>query len=123
MKALGIDAVELERVEAAIEKHGRRFMDRCFTAAEQELATERERPAEFYGGRFAAKEAVLKALGTGWAEGLGFRDVEILRAPTGAPEAVLHGVAAARAAELGITRVVVSITHTRRDAVAVAVAL
>jgi holo-[acyl-carrier protein] synthase len=79
VKALGIDAVELERVEAAI--------------------------------------------GTGWAEGLGFRDVEILRSPAGVPEAVLHGAAAARAAELGIVRVMVSITHTRRDAVAVAVGL
>lgn len=122
MKSLGIDAVELERVAAAVERHGARFLDRCFTPAEQALASGGEGPTPFYSGRFAAKEAVLKALGTGWAEGLGFRDVEILRGPTGAPEAHLHGAAAVRASALGISRVFVSITHTRRDAIAVAVA-
>lgn len=119
MKALGIDAVELERIASSLEEHGQRFLDKCFTKEEQASAARGEGPVPFYAGRFAAKEAVLKALGTGWGQGLGFAQVEILRSPSGAPEVRLHGPAAARAAALGITRLLVSITHTRRDATAV----
>lgn len=122
MRAVGIDAVELERVAAAWERHGARFLDRVYTAAEQELAGRGEGPLQFYAGRFAAKEAVLKVLGTGWAKGLAFRDVEVLRDAWGKPEVRLGGAAAARAAELGFApgSILVSITHTRRDAIAVA---
>ncbi len=122
MKALGVDAIELERIADALARHGDRFLAKCFTDAERALASAKEGPVPFYSGRFAAKEAVLKALGTGWAQGLGFGDVEILRGPSGAPEVVLHRRAAERAAELGITRIFVSITHTRRDATAVCAA-
>jgi holo-[acyl-carrier protein] synthase len=123
MKAVGLDAIEIDRVAEAIERHGGRFLDRVYTAGEQRLAAGSGQAAtQFYAGRFAAKEAVLKALGTGWAQGLGFRDVEVLRDAAGAPHLVLHGAASARAVELGISRILVSITHTRRDAHAVAVA-
>lgn len=123
MKAVGIDAVEIERVAEAVERHGERFLARVYTADERRLAGASGGAAsQFYAGRFAAKEAVLKALGTGYAQGLGFRDVEILRDPNGAPRLTLHGAARERAHDLGITKILVSITHTRRDAHAVAVA-
>jgi holo-[acyl-carrier protein] synthase len=122
MKAIGIDAVELARMSALLRKRGDRFVSKIFTDAEKATAVGREGPVTFYSGRFAAKEAVLKALGTGWAKGLGFKDVEILRGPTGAPSVVLHGKARTRAKDLGITRFFVSITHTRRDATAVCAA-
>ena len=128
MKALGVDAVELERIEETLSRHGQQFLDKILTAAEQSLIGPKsgpgagEGPLTFVAGRFAAKEAVLKVLGTGWAKGLGFRDVEVLRDPDGRPHVVLHGVAAERAAVLGFTQILVSITHTRRDAIAVAAA-
>jgi holo-[acyl-carrier protein] synthase len=123
MKAIGIDAVEIERIAEAIERHGERFLARVYTAEERQLAERSgEARSQFYAGRFAAKEAVLKALGTGYAQGLGFREVEVLRDTNGAPRLTLHGFAKERAHDLGITKILVSITHTRRDAHAVAVA-
>lgn len=122
MKSLGIDAIEIDRVQEAIDRHGDRFLDRVYTAAERDLAGRGEGPLQFYAGRFAAKEAVLKVLGTGWAEGLGFRDVEVLRDDLGKPFVRLHGAAAERASRLGYGEILISITHTRRDAIAVAAA-
>jgi holo-[acyl-carrier protein] synthase len=123
MKAVGLDAIEIERIAEAVESHGERFLGRVYTAEERRLALESgEAAPQFYAGRFAAKEAVLKALGTGYAQGLGFRDVEVVRLPNGAPRVVLHGAASERAHDLGITKILVSITHTRSDAHAVAVA-
>jgi holo-[acyl-carrier protein] synthase len=122
VKALGVDAIEIERVDASLERHGQRFLDRILTSAEQALMGGGEGPLQFVAGRFAAKEAVLKVLGTGWAKGLGFCDVEVLRNEDGRPHVVLHGPAAARAAALGFGSILVSITHTRRDAIAVAAA-
>lgn len=126
MKAVGLDAVEIERIASTLDRHTERFLEKVYTAEERRLADTRaaggERPVEFYAGRFAAKEAVLKALGTGWAKGLGFHDIEVLREDDGRPHVVLHGPAAERARALGIKHVLVSITHTRRDAMAVALA-
>lgn len=122
MKAIGIDAIELERVDTSLRRHGQRFLDRILTPAEQALMDGGEGPLQFVAGRFAAKEAVLKVLGTGWAKGLGFLDVEVLRNEDGRPLVVLHHLAAARADDLGFETVLVSITHTRRDAIAVAAA-
>lgn len=123
MKSVGLDAIEIERVKEAIERHGDRFLDRVFTPEERRLAAASGEAAhQFYAGRFAAKEAVLKALGTGYAQGLAFHHVEILRNPNGAPRLVMHDAARARATDLGITKIHISITHTRRDAHAVAVA-
>jgi holo-[acyl-carrier protein] synthase len=123
MKAVGLDAIEIERVAEAIERHGDRFLARVYTDEERRVASNAgDAAAQFYAGRFAAKEAVLKALGTGYAKGLAFHEVEILRAPEGAPTIVLHGEVKARAAALGITKILVSITHNRTDAHAVAVA-
>jgi holo-[acyl-carrier protein] synthase len=122
VKSLGIDAIEIERVDDSLMRHGQRFLDRILTPAEQTLLDGGESALHFVAGRFAAKEAVLKVLGTGWAHGLGFRDVEILRNELGRPRVVLHGPAAARAASLDLGEILVSITHTRRDAIAVAAA-
>ncbi len=122
MKAVGIDAVELERIDQLLAQHEERFLARVYTAAERELAGSAGVRTAFFGGRFAAKEAVLKALGTGWSGGIRFTDVEILRDDAGAPYVRLHGLARARSEELGWTRVLVSITHTTRDAHAMAVA-
>jgi len=123
MKSVGLDAIEIERVAEAIARHGERFLARVYTPEERRVAASAgEAAAQFYAGRFAAMEAVLKAVGTGYAKGLAFHEVEVLRNADGAPRLVLHGAARARAGELGITRVLVSITHTRSDAHAVAVA-
>jgi holo-[acyl-carrier protein] synthase len=123
MKAVGLDAIEIERVADAIARHGGRFLGRIYTGEELRAAEALgDAATQFYAGRFAAKEAVLKALGTGYAQGLAFRDVEVLRGPDGAPRVTLYALALERARELGITRVLISITHTRRDAHAVAVA-
>lgn len=122
MKAVGLDAIEIARVAEAIERHGERFLDRVFTDAERAHATDRGASAsQFYAGRFAAKEAVLKALGTGYAKGLAFHEIEVLPGPDGAPTVTLHGAARTRAALLGIDTILVSITHTRENAHAVAV--
>jgi holo-[acyl-carrier protein] synthase len=126
MKAVGIDAIEIERIAGSLAKHGDRFAEKVYTANERTLAEGRSHPtegsAEFFAGRFAAKEAVLKVLGTGWSRGLGFQDVEILRELDGRPSVVLHGPAAELARALGFTRIHISITHTRTTAMAVAAA-
>jgi len=123
LKAVGLDAIEIERVADAIARHGERFLDRVYTGDERRAAEGLgEAASQFYAGRFAAKEAVLKALGTGYAQGLGFRDVEILRGADGAPRVALYALARERARDLGISRILISITHTRSDAHAVAVA-
>ena len=122
MKAVGLDAIEIARVAEAIAQHGERFLDRVFTDAERAHAQDRGASAsQFYAGRFAAKEAVLKALGTGYAKGLAFHEVEILPGPDGDPRVTLHGAARARAAQLGLATILVSISHTRENAHAVAV--
>jgi holo-[acyl-carrier protein] synthase len=113
---VGIDIIRVERIRQAIEKHGRRFARRVLT--DHEDAYVRDRPENF-AGRWAAKEAVSKVLGLG-VRGVGWREIEIVRLPTGAPVCRLHDRALARANQLGIERVAVSISHEREYAVAVA---
>lgn len=117
---LGLDVVELERIEAIYARHGEAFVRRFCREGEP---ARRQGAAfiEHLGGLFAAKEAVLKALGTGWAAGLAFRQVEIVRLPSGAPTVKLHGAAERRFAELGAMAIHLSVTHERRYAAAVAV--
>lgn len=117
---LGLDLVELPRMARLLERHGERFTRRI--CAPRELEERRgEAQVQHLGGLFAAKEAALKALGTGWALGLGFRDVEVTRGPFGAPQVRLHGAAARRGDELGVRRIHLSITHERDYAAAVVV--
>jgi holo-[acyl-carrier protein] synthase len=118
---LGIDVVEVARMAAALGRHGDHFERRIFT--EPELAECRSRGDRILAlaARFAAKEACLKALGTGWAEGVGFRDVEVVREGNQPPRLVLHGEAARVAASRGATRSHVSLTHQPGIAAAVVV--
>ena len=113
---LGIDIIRVDRIRATLERFGRRFSERVLTPGEQRYV--RDRP-ETFAGRWAAKEAVSKVLGLG-VRGLGWRDIEIDRLPTGQPAVRLHGRAAARAGQLGMGRVAVSISHESDYAVAIA---
>ena len=118
---IGIDVVEVGRLADALGRHGDRFAERVFTEAERASCDSRADRVLALAARFAAKEACLKALGTGWAEGLGFRDVEIVREGNQPPQLVLHGAADARASALGVTRTHVSLTHQPGLAAAVVV--
>lgn len=113
---LGIDIIKIERIAAALKRFGDRFPKRVLTESEQRYV--RNRPQNF-AGRWAAKEAVSKVLGLG-VRGVGWRDIEILRLPTGAPSVRLHGRAKARAEQLGMGRIAVSISHEGDYAVAIA---
>jgi holo-[acyl-carrier protein] synthase len=122
MLAHGIDLVEIARIADLLERHDERFRERCFTEAEQKYAeTGDRRRGERYAGRFAAKEAVLKALGTGWSGGIGWTDIAVTRQPTGEPGVTLSGVAAEIAASKGITHWLLSISHTQTFAMASAI--
>jgi holo-[acyl-carrier protein] synthase len=118
---LGIDVVEVARLASALNRHGEHFVERVFTDAEQAACDSRGDRVLALAARFAAKEACLKALGTGWAEGLGFRDVEVLREGNKPPRLVLHGAAARRAEALGVVRSHVSLTHQPGTAAAVVI--
>ena len=113
---LGVDIIKIERIVDALRKHGRRFPLRILTPAED--AYVRDRP-ENLAGRWAAKEAVSKVLGLG-VRGVGWREIEIVRLPTGQPTVKLHDRALVRAQQLGMERIAVSISHEREFAVAIA---
>jgi len=123
MMVVGVDLVEIPRIERMVARYGDRFLERVFTPAEALYA--RGRMPEL-AARFAAKEAVSKALGVGMRmlspEGIGWQDVEVLGDHRGRPEITLHGRAAERAAELGLTEWAISLSHTREYAVAFVVA-
>ena len=121
IRGLGIDIVEVARLAAALGRHGDHFVERVFTAAERAACDRRADRILALAARFAAKEACLKALGTGWAEGLGFRDVEIVREGNEPPRLILHGEAARRAKALGVIRTHVSLTHQPGTAAAVVI--
>jgi|UniRef100_UPI00378462CC holo-[acyl-carrier protein] synthase len=113
---IGIDLVEVPRIRELLEKHGQRFKERTFTAGEIAYCDACAEPAMHYAARFAAKEAVAKALGTGlWAEGVIWTDIEVVREASGKPAIVLHGAAKQHAAE---AICLVSLTHTRDLAMA-----
>ena len=116
IQELGIDIIRVERIRAALERFGSRFSGRVLTPSERRYV--RDRP-ETFAGRWAAKEAVSKVLGLG-VRGIGWRDIEIERLPTGQPAVRLHGRAAGRAEQLGMARIAVSITHEADYAVAIA---
>lgn len=121
--AHGIDLVPIDRIHRMLEEHGPRFLDRCFTAHEKEVCLARAKPAEALAARFAAKEAILKALGTGWAGGIAWTDAEVITLPTGAPSVALHNLAARIADERGIGAWLISLTHAGGVAMASVIAL
>lgn len=120
VRGIGVDAVELDRVRGILKRRGRSFAERILTTAELEEMGEPIRVPSL-AGRFAAKEAVAKALGTG-IRGFSFQDIEVLKDELGAPGVRLHRGARGRARELGIERIWISISHAQTVAVAVAVA-
>ncbi len=114
MIGLGIDLVEVPRIRDLLIKHGDRFKERTFTAGEIAYCDACADPAMHYAARFAAKEAAAKAIGTGlWAEGVDWKDFEITREASGRPVLLLHGGAQKHATAQGVTRVLVSLTHTK----------
>jgi holo-[acyl-carrier protein] synthase len=121
--AHGIDLVDCPRIEQMIQRHGERFIKRVFTAAEQAYAEKNKNEMEKLAGRFAAKEAILKLMGTGWRGKIAWTDIEIINNAAGQPEVTLAGEVRKIADKLGIEHISVSITHTANFAIASAVAL
>jgi holo-[acyl-carrier protein] synthase len=120
----GIDIVETARIKALVENHGEHFLARVFTPAEQRYcALSPKRYYEHLAGRFAAKEAVLKVLGTGWRGGIAWTDVEVVKDPSGQPKIVLTGECARIATAMGISRWHVSISHIETHATASAIGM
>jgi len=115
---LGVDITEVPRIQAAIEGRGQRFLDRVFTPNEIAYCERFKNKFERYAGRFAAKEAAMKALGTGWRRGIRWVDLEVVREQSGRPSMSLAGEAAKIAAQLGVKRISLSITHTESEALA-----
>jgi len=121
--AHGIDLVDCPRIEQMMQRHGERFIKRVFTAAEQAYAEANKNEIEKLAGRFAAKEAILKLMGTGWRGKIAWTDIEIINNAVGQPEVTLCGEVKKIAENLGIKHISVSITHTANFAIASAVAL
>jgi holo-[acyl-carrier protein] synthase len=115
---LGVDITEVDRMEAAIGRRGRAFLERLFTPAEIKYCEKHRNRAERFAGRFAAKEAAMKALGTGWARGVRWIDIEVVREPSGKPTLKLSGATRAIADGLGVKNIVVTITHDGNTALA-----
>ena len=121
--AHGIDLVDFPRIEEMAKRHGERFLNRVFTATERAYAEANKNGLEKLAGRFAAKEAILKLMGTGWRGKIAWTDIEIVNNPAGQPKVSLSGEVEKIAEKLGIKHISVSITHTANFAIASAVAL
>ena len=115
---MGVDIAEVGRIQAAIERHGEVFLRRVYTAKEREYCEQFKNRYERYAGRFAAKEAGMKALGTGWRRGVRWVDLEVVREAGGRPTLALGGEAGKIAQQLGVKHVALSITHTTAQALA-----
>jgi holo-[acyl-carrier protein] synthase len=115
---LGMDITEVDRIDAAMKRHGRAFLERIFTPSEIAYCEKYRNRAERFAGRFAAKEAAMKALGTGWARGVRWVDIEVVREPGGKPALKLLGASRDIADHLGVTNIVLTITHSGNTALA-----
>jgi holo-[acyl-carrier protein] synthase len=120
---IGTDIVECLRIAQMIERHGELFIHRVYTPHEMQYCQERKQSTQHFAGRWAAKEAVLKALGTGWIKGISWRDVEVRNDGGGKPSVTLHGGALERAQAIGLEQMLISISHCRSHATAYALAL
>lgn len=121
--AIGTDIIECSRIAGMIEKHGDTFVHRVFTSGEIDYCSNKKTACQHFAGRWAAKEAVMKTLGTGWGQGVQWTDIELVRGSTGTPSIRLSGQAAQIAARLGIDHVLISISHTEGYAIAFATAV
>ncbi len=120
IESLGIDLIEIKRVKKVKERWGKRFLERVYTPKELEYCLKKRYPETSLAGRFAAKEAVMKALGTGLSSGVSWKDIEIVNDRKGKPEVFLYG----KTKELlGKKKVLISISHTKEDAIAQAIIL
>ncbi len=117
-KAHGIDVVECSRLAEAIDRHGEHFLQRVFTEGELAYCRGKKREIEHLAGRFAAKEAVLKVLGTGWVSGISWTDIEVLNDQAGRPHVTITGRCKEIAKTLGLDRLLISISHTSSTAIA-----
>jgi len=115
---LGLDIAEVDRIEAAITRHGAPIIERLFTPTEASYCERHKNKFERYAARFAAKEAAMKALGTGWSRGVRWRDIEVTREPSGKPTLFLAGAAREIANQLGVKNISLSITHSGNFALA-----
>lgn len=120
---IGTDIVECLRIAQMIERHGELFINRVYTQYEIRYCQTRKQSTQHYAGRWAAKEAILKALGTGWRKGISWRDIEVRNEPSGRPVVGLRGGARDIVEKLGIREMLVSISHCRSHAMAYALAL
>jgi holo-[acyl-carrier protein] synthase len=120
---IGIDIVECQRISDMIDKHQDLFLNKVYTPTEIDYCSARKSAVQHFAGRWAAKEAILKALGTGWAKGIEWSDIEIVNDAGGKPFVVLHAGAAEVAKSCGITSVLISISHCQTFAVAYATAI
>jgi holo-[acyl-carrier protein] synthase len=117
----GVDIVEIARLRKAVERLKDRFIQRVFTTEEQQFCSQHRDPAPHYAARFAAKEAMFKALGTGWAKGVTWQDVEVLRQQQEAPTLILHGEAHRLSLCMGATKVHLSLSHSEQSAIALVI--
>jgi len=118
---IGIDLAEVSRIREAIERHGQRFIQRIYTEKEIAYVERKANKYERYAARFAAKEAGMKAVGTGWKRGVRWRDFEVTNLPSGRPTLQLHGEAARFAEHLGVRNIALSITHTASEGMAIVI--
>jgi holo-[acyl-carrier protein] synthase len=120
---IGTDIVECLRIAQMIERHGELFIDRVYTTAEIEYCRSRKQATQHFAGRWAAKEAIMKAIGTGWRRGISWRDMEVRNHDGGKPTVALRGGARDVVEQLGIADVLISISHCRSHATAFAIAI
>jgi holo-[acyl-carrier protein] synthase len=118
---IGVDIAEVERIQAAIEKRGAAFLKRIYTPKEAAYCERFKNKYERYAGRFAVKEAAMKALGTGWQHGVRWVDLEVVREKSGRPTLAISGEAGKIAAKLGVKNIAMSITHTAEQALALVI--
>ena len=114
----GIDIAEVPRIRQSIERFANRFLQRIYTPGEIRYCDAKANRVERYAARFAAKEAAMKALGTGWSHGVRWRDCEVIRMPGGRPSITFHGRAGEIAARLGVKNASLSLSHTKDQAIA-----
>ncbi len=117
----GIDLAEVGRIRDAIGRHGPRFLERIYTAGERAYVERKANKFERYAARFAAKEAAMKAIGTGWRGGVKWQDFEVSNLRSGKPTLILHGKAAEYAERLGVKHVALSMTHTAEQGMAMVI--
>lgn len=118
---IGTDLTEVARIRQSIARYGERFVNRIYTEVERRYAVSKANAAERFAARFAAKEAGMKAIGTGWRRGVTWHDFEVVNEPSGRPTLKLHGVAREIAEKMGVQRISISLTHTAEIAFAIVI--